>query len=259
MAKVKISFGKPKEGQKIAVYRRVAGKVSMIGETTGSYLYDSHPVSGRKAAYYAKGVAVDTAKYLDSENSREVFVSVPANTARVTAKQDGDRRVKVTWKKVKNASAYYIYRSKKKDTGFAQVAKVSASKLVYVDKKVKANQTYYYKVVSDRNSFYSTGKSSKAVKVAKLPDNTKKVTAKQDGAKRVKISWKKVKGAVRYHIYRSAKKNSGFARIAKVSASKHVYVDKKAKAGKTYYYKVVTEGKGNYSSGKVSNAVKVKK
>ncbi len=259
LAKVKISFGKPKEGQKIAVYRRVAGKVSMIGETTGSYLYDSHPVSGRKAAYYAKGVAVDTAKYLDSENSREVFVSVPANTARVTAKQDGDRRVKVTWKKVKNASAYYIYRSKKKDTGFAQVAKVSASKLVYVDKKVKANQTYYYKVVSDRNSFYSTGKSSKAVKVAKLPDNTKKVTAKQDEAKRVKISWKKVKGAVRYHIYRSAKKNSGFARIAKVSASKQVYVDKKAKAGKTYYYKVVTEGKGNYSSGKVSNAVKVKK
>ncbi len=167
--------------------------------------------------------------------------------------------MKVTWKKVKNASAYYIYRSKKKDTGFAQVAKVSASKLVYVDKKVKANQTYYYKVVSDRNSFYSTGKSSKAVKVAKLPDNTKKVTAKQDGAKRVKISWKKVKGAVRYHIYRSAKKNSGFARIAKVSASKQVYVDKKAKAGKTYYYKVVTEGKGNYSSGKVSNAVKVKK
>ncbi len=160
---------------------------------------------------------------------------------------------------MKGASAYYVYRSTQKDKGFVKVARVSASKLAYLDKKAKVNQKYYYKVVSGTKGKYSSGKVSNAVSVAALPANTKKVTAKQDGKQRVKVTWKKAKGATGYDIYRSTKKNKGFVKIAKVSASKQAYVDTKVKSNKTYYYKVVTKKKALGSSGKISNAVKVKK
>ncbi len=257
--RVKISFAKPKEGQKIAVYRKVGTKVTLVGQTTAGVLYDSKPASGKKAYYYAKAIAVDTAKYKDSENSAQASLSIPSNTSKVTAKQSGANRVKVTWKKVNGAAKYYIYRSEIKDKGFVKIATVSASKLSYLDKKAKAGHKYYYKVVTEKKSTYSSGKASKAAAVAALPPNTKKVTAKQSGAKGIKVTWKKAKGASTYHVYRSVKKDKGFVKIAKVSASKLSYLDKKAKAGKKYYYKVVTEKKGLYSSGKVSNAVKVKK
>lgn len=56
------------------------------------------------------------------------------------------------------------------------------------------------------------------------------------GKKKVTISYSKVTGASKYEIYRSTKSSSGFSKIATTTALK--YVDKKAKKGKRYYYKV---------------------
>lgn len=55
--------------------------------------------------------------------------------------------------------------------------------------------------------------------------------------KGIKIRWKKAYGAGSYYIYR--RKNSGaWKRIAVVSSSSTSYIDKKAKQGKKYSYKV---------------------
>ena len=56
------------------------------------------------------------------------------------------------------------------------------------------------------------------------------------GKKKVTLTYKKAAGAQRYYIYRSTKKNSGYSCIGKTTALK--YVDKTAKTGKRYYYKV---------------------
>lgn len=68
----------------------------------------------------------------------------------------------------------------------------------------------------------------------KLP-KPKKVTVKP-GRRRVTVSYSKAKGATGYEIFRSTKKNSGYKRIAVTTKTK--YVDKKARKGKRYYYKV---------------------
>lgn len=48
-------------------------------------------------------------------------------------------------------------------------------------------------------------------------------------------------------VYRSTKKNSGYERVAKVNKKNNYYLDKKAKKGKSYYYKVVVAGKNQVS------------
>lgn len=62
--------------------------------------------------------------------------------------------------------------------------------------------------------------------------------AKKKG-KRVVLSWKKVSNADGYVIYRSVKKGKGYRKIGTVTkGSVKSFADRKAKAGKTNYYKV---------------------
>ena len=57
--------------------------------------------------------------------------------------------------------------------------------------------------------------------------------------KKVTLKWKKVKGASGYQIYRSLKKKKGYTLLKTIKKGKTVlYVDKKVKSGKTYYYKI---------------------
>lgn len=95
----------------------------------------------------------------------------------------------------------------------------------------------------------------------KKPAATKKVTAKQVKRKaQVKITWKKVKNAKAYVIYRSVKKNKGYVKIKTLKGAKKIsYIDKKVKKGKKYYYRIVVKTKDGYSAPKTSKVVKVKK
>lgn len=82
------------------------------------------------------------------------------------------------------------------------------------------------------------------------PDNVKAV---QTAAAKVKVSWNKASEAVKYTVYRSEKKNSGYKKISDTAACS--YTDKKCKAGKTYYYKVTSV---NLKESPQSKAAKVK-
>ncbi|MGN1329666.1 MAG: carbohydrate-binding domain-containing protein [Eubacterium sp.] len=79
------------------------------------------------------------------------------------------------------------------------------------------------------------------------------VTASNASYKSIKLTWKKVKGAKKYTVMRSTKKNSGYKAIKTVT--KNTYTDTKATCGKTYYYKVIAV---NGNTKKTSKAVKIK-
>lgn len=78
-----------------------------------------------------------------------------------------------------------------------------------------------------------------------------KVTIKKSELKSnsVVVRWKKVKGAKKYTIYMSQKKNSGYKKIATVGGSKTSYKITKFKGktlnvhNKTHYIKIVTQAK----------------
>lgn len=69
------------------------------------------------------------------------------------------------------------------------------------------------------------------VKVKKLSTN-----AKSKKYANIKISWKKNTNAVKYYIYRSTKKGSGYKKIATTTTAS--YTDKNKKKGRTFYYKI---------------------
>lgn len=77
------------------------------------------------------------------------------------------------------------------------------------------------------------------------------VKAVQSAAQKVTVTWKAVAGASSYDVLRSEKENGTYVKTG--SSTKTSYVDKKVKAGKKYYYKVlVTGGRNQSTSAKVT-------
>ncbi len=80
--------------------------------------------------------------------------------------------------------------------------------------------------------------ASMKVKVS-LNSVTAVKAVQQSSKKYVTVSYGRINGAASYDIYRSTKAASGYQKIG--SSAKAAYVDKKAAAGKTYYYKIVAK------------------
>lgn len=96
--------------------------------------------------------------------------------------------IKITWKKVKGAKKYQVFRGKKKIK--------TVSKKTYTDKKAKAGKTYKYYVKALKGKKKS--KKSKAAKVVRLTKPT--VSSVKNIKSGSAVSWKKVKGAKKYYV-----------------------------------------------------------
>lgn len=156
-------------------------------------------------------------------------------------------KITVKWKKVSDAEGYEVYRSTKKDSGYALLSTITKNTTVsYADNTVESNKTYYYKVRAYKANeaginVYSGYSSVKQVKAAKVTFKLSKPSIKAPAAKKgqITVKWKKVSGVTGFEVYRSTKKSSGYTKIGTVTkASATSYVDKTVKAKKTYYYKV---------------------
>lgn len=183
-------------------------------------------------------------------------------TTKVSASQlTSACHVKVTFGKVNGAKGYEIYRSTKLSSGYKMVG--TTTKTSYTDKSVKAGKTYYYRIVTKgRKAAYDSPQSKKYAKITVLAKP--KVTVKALKKGKVKISWKKVKGASGYVIYTSKRASKGFktAGTIKKAAAGNKTVKTGIKKGKCYIkvrpYKLVS-GKRVYGTYSKTLSVKVKK
>lgn len=161
--------------------------------------------------------------------------------------------VVISWGAVSGAKGYVIYRSGKAGSGYKKIAAVSASKRKYTDKKVKPGKKYYYKIlVQGSSASYNSRLSGKYAELYVLKRPVLKAVSMK--GKKVKLSWKKVKGASGYKVYQSAnnKKFKAVKTLKKASSAKLVLQVKNAKK-KVYIkirpYKLVKKKKvyGTYS------------
>lgn len=161
---VKIQITKVDKASEYRIYRKSGSKTALLGTTADGVYYDEKPVGG-KAFYYAEAANGKTV----SERSAGVGITLPKASARVTAKavRSGKKRtVKLTWKRVKGAAKYMIFRSVKSGSGYKRIAVIKKGKTVtYTDKKVVKGKKYYYRVVAVKKKLYSPSKKSKVVKV----------------------------------------------------------------------------------------------
>lgn len=142
----------------------------------------------------------------------------------------------------------------------------------------KAGVTYYYYVVAYKDGKAYNTEDTKDYDYAAVSRDSKSASAKITTAtikkptsvkvkaakKKVTVSWKKAANATGYQVYRSTKKKSGYTLVGTITKGSTVkYVDKKAKAGTKYYYKVRAVGSNEagipiYSSYSTVKSVKAK-
>ena len=182
----------------------------------------------------------------------EVKLAAPAVKEVKAKAAKGGVTVTVTVEPIKDAAAYDVYRVVKGKA--VKVGTTAAGKTAVTDTTAIRGASYYAVAVSADGKTVSEAGAAVAVKLAKAP-KIKKASA---GTKSVKLTWKKAKGT-KVVVYRSTKKNSGYKKVATSRKGAASLVNKKVKAGKTYYYKIATVKGKTVSAMSKAKRVKIKK
>lgn len=272
---VTVSWKEYQYAQSYDVYRKTAGgewtklanttALQYIDQTTAgstAYNYTVVALSSRwgqsvSSAYDENGAAVTTpaapaapvTPQPDNGNVTPDNGSTTPDAGTTTTVSDytglkavsaGCNRIKVSWKKIKGADGYVLYRATSANGKYKALKTIKKAKTIsYTDKNRATGKTYYYKLRPYKNvkhkkqyMAYSTVVSTKA-----MPGKVKftKLTAKNSKAT---LKWKKVSGASGYLIYRSDRSDGGFKCINSLSGRKTRYTNTKLKKGQTYYYRI---------------------
>ncbi len=152
---------------------------------------------------------------------------------KITVTADTKRSYKVSFKKVKGAKGYEVYRSTKKKSGYKKIASLSSKKSNYVDENLVNKKTYYYYVLPYQtvNGKKSYGAKSNVVKkkcIMRLNQPKMDPPEYNPITKHLDLSWKKVENAQYYKIYcqRGVKDAQGIIRLGD-----SVFVKKITKTG----------------------------
>ena len=210
------------------VYRATSqnGTYSLLGTVTTT----SYTNTGAKAGttYYYKVKAVNSA----GESAYSNVVSGRATVTTLTMGHSATSgKPQLTWKAVSGAASYKVYRATAKNGAYTVINTTKA--LTYTNVGAALGTTYYYKVEALNAAGKSMGFSAIVEgKVAPvLAVGYSSVSGKPQ------LTWKAVPGATEYQVYRSTQQNSGYTKINTTTATS--YVNTGAKAGTTYYYRIV--------------------
>lgn len=161
---VKIQFTKVENAASYEIYRKAGSTYTKLGSTKALSYTDKEPVGGKKVFYAVRAISGDAAKYTDADYGTEKEIQLPKAPQKVKAKAQKGRKVLLSWKKVKGASAYLIYRADSKKGTYKLVGKVKKANTVkFTDsKKLKKGRKYYYKVaVLQKGKYSPLGKAVK--------------------------------------------------------------------------------------------------
>lgn len=155
-----------------------------------------------------------------------INVKKPSNVTKLKATDQTKTSVKLTYNAGKNAEVYEIYQLK--GATYKKIA--TTTQTTYTVKNLKAGTTYKFKVVSVNETKFSAGRKITTATQSKAPV-IRKISAKKN---KVTLSWKKVKGATGYEIYRSTDGET-YKLVKDVSTLK--YTTGRLKKG-SHYFKI---------------------
>ena len=141
-------------------------------------------------------------------------------------------KIRLTWNKVDGAVKYQVYRADSAEGPFS--LKYTATGTGYTNTGAKAGQTFWYYVVavSETGNTAASNTVSRTCTLA-APEIT---TSNVASSGKIRVTWDKVDGAVKYEVYRASSKNGEYS--LKYTTTGTGYTNTGAKAGQTFYYKV---------------------
>lgn len=180
-------------------------------------------------------------------------VSIKPAKAKISECKNTSDGVFLSWKKVKGAAGYYVYRD---GVHILTISSADTTSCYDSSSRYETEGTKHkYQVAAMKDNRF-IGELSKAVSIYLLAtQNNFTITA---GSKKATIKIPSPKKGCKYIIYRSSKPDSGYKKVGSTTST---YTDKKLKKG-SYYYKVVVcksfGGKKYYSDYSVAHLIEIK-
>ena len=197
----------------------------------------------------------------------DVPAIITVNKTTISKVENKATGVKLTWKKVSDATGYVVYRKNSGSKSWKKIKIVKgASKTTYTDSTVKSKHgtVYSYRIESYKSVNGQTAKAvSKEKKILRLTAPTKLKIANQKGRK-LSVTWKKQKKISGYQIqYSTGKTFAKGTKMTNIVKSSDKAIIKKLKKGKTYYVRIrsyqKSGSKKTYSAWSSYTKVKIKK
>ncbi len=185
------------------------------------------PADKQNAAIARGNLAKDTywPKYNIEQSTTLAPIKLTLSTPSIKSCTIQSYGLLLKWNEVKNAKGYEVWRK----VGSGSYKKIATTKsLSYQDKKVESGKNYTYKVYAYASNVKSNAKTIKRL-FLEMPNIKAKNTKKG-----IAVSFKAVKGAKKYQIYRKLK-NDNMWHLYKIIKTTS-YTDKSVKKGKTYDY-----------------------
>ena len=150
-------------------------------------------------------------------------------------------KIKISWKKVSNATNYYVYYRRSGTKKWTKIASVKSSASSYTHKSsskypIIVGQKYDYTVKAYNSKYKKSGKyNTKGLSASTKPDAVMYTVVAQKN-NTVKIFWDKTGGANKYVIYRKTSLNGKWQKIG--TTSKTSFLDNAPVGGKSNFYTV---------------------
>ena len=151
-------------------------------------------------------------------------------------------KIKVSWKKAKNATKYYVYYRKTGTKKWKKIASVKSSATSYTHTAsykypLTVGQKYDYTVKAYNSKSKKSGKyNTKGLTVKTVPNAVTNFTALELSNNTVQLTWTRSMGADKYVVYRKASSNAKWQKLATINST--YYVDKAPVVNQNSYYMV---------------------
>ncbi len=215
------------------------GAYTRCGVTTKTSFDPVDAAQGETRYYKVRSMTADGAgaKFGNVVSATPKKPAVKLSAPVVTASNaSSSGKVNLTWDKVKGAKSYEVYRATSKNGTYSKMSTTTST--TYTNTSAKAGTTYYYKVkaVSSKSGYANSAFSAVVSRTCDCAAPVVNITTVSYTGK-IKLTWSKVDGAKSYAVYRATSKNGTYTKLGTTTSTS--YTNTSAKAGSTYYYKVM--------------------
>lgn len=247
---VKVSWLKTTGTTRYDVYRSYSknGKYTRIAKTTSRSFTDKKGTIGKKAYYKVKSVKSSGSKY-SNITGRTGKLAQPV----ITAGNDKDGNIQLTWKAVPKADKYYVYRWSWDTWSYKRVK--TTTSCTYTDKETDYGAEYVVKAVYAKNSAGNSLYSNEVQAFRGQPEVNAPNAPVIDGllsGDSAYLRWDYVDGADWYAVYCSDSYSGTYTYCGDTYSN--YFEDSDRLTGENRYYKV-TAVNGNGEESGYSNII----
>lgn len=171
--------------------------------------------------------------FVSAASDSTVSVKTPTS---FKASKNKETSIRLTWKKVSDASGYRIYKYNSSDKKWEKIKTLKDTE--YTVKKLTAGTVYKFRVKAykkvDGKTLWSEATST--LKTATKPATPKELKASSVSENAIKLAWSKVNGATGYRVYKYNTETKTWEKIKTTTAKN--YTVKGLQAGTTYKFRV---------------------